>query len=52
MHGGIHSEHWLNDAHPAEDRRGSEPELAGFTEWCDDCKAHPVARYIFAGSGG
>jgi len=46
----IHPEHRLNPCHPAEDHRGRRPVPAAATPWCEDCKAHPAAAYIFDSS--
>lgn len=48
LHGDLHPEHRLNPGHEAEDHRDGEPKPVTATEWCDDCKAHPVAAFIFA----
>ena len=52
LHADLHPEHRLNPSHEAEDHRGAKPEPVTVTEWCDECKAHPAAAYIFAPSGG
>lgn len=44
----IHPEHRLNPDHPAEDHRSGELVPITATDWCEDCKAHPSARGVFA----
>lgn len=48
LHSDIHPEHRLNPGHAAEDHRDGEPKPVTVTGWCDDCKAHPAAAFIFA----
>lgn len=52
LHSGIDPLHRLNPLHPAEDHRDGQPRPVTVTEWCEECRAHPAAAYIFASSGG